>query len=542
MARILGLDIGPQAVRATLVRTALRSTEVVRYLEAPILPVGTPLAPGMGGVSPSQDAVASQNAADQAAANEEASDGGALAPPGPSKVAAVRTALGTLLGQLDRPPEQVIVALDGREASLRIVELPAGAAKKIAEVLPFELDELVPFEMDEAIVDYQPVDRTATLLRVLAAAVPKDRVAQHLAELKEVGVDPVEVAVGAAALDGLVRLVPELEGDEPRVLVEIRQDRTDVCVLVGGTCHFARTLTGGLEAIRSGGETLRRELKRTFAAYRATGAPPPERVYLCGEAARLPDAAIPWLADIVGQEVTLLQLPDAPGADPSLRPSFALATALAGRATHRGKRLNLRRGDLAHTRSGGLLRQHARLLAACAACALLAFGYSVWAQYTVLSEEQEQLRAQLAQVTKDIFDEETRSPVRARELLEGGRQTVDPLPKFTAYDVLDAISAAIPPEITHDTRRLTIEIDDETREGRFELQGTVASIAERDTIAANLEAHRCFTEIKPGPTSPGPGNERLNYRLEAEVHCPGDEPVLPDSGRRRSRRRSRGDR
>ncbi len=526
MARILGLDIGPLTVRGTLVRTAFRSTEVVRYLEVPIAPAGQPMesTPANGGPT------------------EGAGHPEALAHSGSSETNALRAAVETLVAQLDRPPDQVVVALDGREASLRVVELPAGAAKKIAEVLPFELDELVPFEMDEAIVDFQPVDRSETLLRVMAAAVPKERVAQHLASLKAVGVEPVEIAVGAAALDGLVTLVEELDGNEPRALVEIRQDRTEVCVLAGGTCHFARTLTGGLDSIAGGGEALRRELRRTFAAYRATGGPVPERVYLCGDAAHLPDAAVPWLADVVGQEIALLPLPEAPGIEPSLRPCFALATALAGRATHRGKRLNLRRGELAHTRSGGVLRQHARVLAVCGTCVLIAFGYSVWARYTVLSAEREQLRAQLAQITEDIFDEETRSPTRARELLEGGRQTVDPLPKFTAYDVLDAISGAIPPDITHDTRRLTIEIDDETREGRFELQGTVASIAERDTIAANLEAHRCFKEIKPGPTSPGPGNERLNYRLEAEVHCPGDEPVLPDTGRRRRRRSGRGSR
>ena len=537
MARILGLDIGPRTVRATLVRTALRTTEVVRYLEAHVAPSSTPT--GLA----ADPAMAEPGTGEAPEAPDTPRGLASLPGPLPSPEEPLRSAIADLFAQLDRPPDQVIVALDGREASLRVVELPAGAAKKVAEVLPFELDELVPFEMDEAIVDYQPVDRTETLLRVLAAAVPKERVAEYLAELRALSVDPVEVAVGAAALDGLIPLVGELAADEPRALVELRADRTEVCVLAGGTCHFARTLTGGMDQLLAGGEALRRELKRTFAAYRATGGAPFEAVYLCGEAAGASDAALPWLSEILGQEVARLSLPDAPGVEPIVRPAFALATALAGRATTRAKRLNLRRGDLAHTRSSGVLRQHARLLAGAAISVLLAFSYSVWARYTVLGEERQQLRAQLASVTEDIFDEETQSPTRARELLEGGRRTVDPLPKFTAYDVLDAISAAIPPEITHDTRRLTIEIDDETREGRFELQGTVASIAERDTIAANLEAHECITEIKPGPTSPGPGNQRLNYRLEADVHCPGDEPVLPESNRRRrSRRRSRDDR
>ncbi len=36
MARILGLDIGKNAVRGTLLRTAFRKLEVERYLQVPL--------------------------------------------------------------------------------------------------------------------------------------------------------------------------------------------------------------------------------------------------------------------------------------------------------------------------------------------------------------------------------------------------------------------------------------------------------------------------------------------------------------------------
>ncbi len=186
----------------------------------------------------------------------------------------------------------------------------------------------------------------------------------------------------------------------------------------------------------------------------------------------------------------------------------------------------------------GLLRTHGRMLAICAAAIFLSFVFATWARWSVLGDEQEELRDRLAAVTEELFDEETRSAEQARELLEGGTNVIDPLPTMTAFDVLDAVTKAIPPEITHDTRRLDIEIDDIAREGRFELQGTVASIAERDTIVAKLEEHECFTEVDPGPTSPGPGNEGLNYRLEVQIQCPNDEPLTPDDergGRRRGR-------
>ena len=498
MARILGIDLGKASVRGTVVRSTLRSTEVVQYLEQPF----TPAAPG------------------------EPNEG-------------LQTAIRELVGAISPPPDQVIAALDGRDASLRVIELPAGAAKRVGDVLPYELDELVPFEIEDAIIDHQPVDRGDTIMRVLATAVPMTRVGHRLSELKELGLDPSELAVGAAALDGLRHLLPELKGDKTQLLLMIDLDHTEVCILQAGACVFARTLVGGTEELRAGGRRLGGDLKRTLASYRASGGSALDEVFVGGEAALYPDSILPWVSELTGQEAHVLALPDSPGADPSVRPRFTTSTALAGRAVSRSRRLDLRQGEFAHTKAMSALRQHTRLIAVCAACILVSFVFSTWARYSVLADERDRLQEQLLEVTDDAFGEGTRSPTQARELLAGGRQSADPLPRFTAYDVLDAVSAAVPPDIKHDTRRLNIEVDDVQREGRFELQGTVASIAERDTIAANFEAHECFTEINRGPTSPGPRNEGLNYRLEATVHCPGDEPIIADersSRRRRSRR------
>lgn len=497
MARILGIDIGKASVRGTVVRSTMRSTEVVQYLEQPYTaaPAGEP--------------------------NES-----------------LQTAIRELISAISPPPDQIIAALDGREASLRIVELPAGAAKRVSDVLPFELDEVVPFEIEDAVIDHQPVDRSDTILRVMATAVPTTRVARRLGELKELGLDPSELAVGAAALDGLRHLLPELKSSKVQLILMIDLDHTEVCILRSGACVFARTLVGGTEELRAGGRRFAGDLKRTLASYRAAGGTPIEEIFVAGEAALYPDSILPWVGELTELEANVIALPDSPGADPSVRPRFATSTALAGRAVTRTRRLDLRQGEFAHTKTMSVLRQHTRLIGVCAACVLMAFVFSTWARYSVLADERDRLQEQLLEVTDDAFGEGTRSPTQARELLAGGRQSADPLPHFTAYDVLDVVSAAVPPDIKHDTRRLTIEVDDVEREGRFELQGTVASIAERDTIAANFEAHECFNDIKRGPTSPGPRNEGLNYRLEATVHCPGDEPIIAEerSSRRRSRR------
>lgn len=520
MARILGLDIGRSALRAVLVRASMRTVEIERFLEVPIAATTDPQ----------------------------------------GRAAALSEALSELIASFPRPADEVVVALDGREGSLRVVELPAGAAKRIAEVLPFELNDVLPFEIEDALVDHQPLDKTDTLMRVLAAAAPRARVETLLAELRASAIDPKEVAMGAAGLDGLRHLVPELNAPGPLVVASIGGDRTDVCVLEKGACAFARTTDGGVDLLSRGQQgQLAGALKRTLAAYRAAGHPPPTRLYLAGDGALYAETMLPWLHEQLGVEASLAPVPDAKATSPKPkggaappddltlgapppattspeRSVFAFAAALAARAATRGKRIDLRQGPLAYTKAIGTFRGQAKRIAIASTPVLLAFLFATWSRHAVLDEERQRLKAQLAEVTQEVFDEETRDPAAARALLEGGRRIADPIPKFTAWDALDAVSAAIPPEIQHDTRRLSIEVDDESREGRLELQGLVASLAERDTIAANFEAHPCFDEIKPGPTSPGPNNTGLNYRLEATLHCPGDEPIVAPDERRRSNR------
>jgi len=410
-------------------------------------------------------------------------------------------------------------------------------AKRVDEVLPFELEALLPFDADETVTTYQPLAEGETEIQVLAAAVPRDTVARHLDRLLSTGVDPKELAVGAAALDGLVPLVPSLGSDRPIAIVDMGADTTDVCFLAGGRCHLARTLTGGVDLLRSERRAqLGVRIRQTLAAFQAQDQRAPAALFLSGDGADVPLAA-DWLEEVSEVETRLLPLPAAPGASDEDRPRFARALALAGRGAYPGRRIDLRKGEFAYRRATGQLRQHARLIAFCSALVFVAIAFSIGARLHVLSAEGERLETDLATATEEAFGLAVQSPDRARELLEGGVTTEDPMPRFDAFDVLDAISGAIPPEIRHDTRRLEIEIDDEDQDGKFEIQGRVASIAERDAIVAQLDAHECFGEIDKGATSPGTNNQGLNYRLEVDVRCPGAGPPEGEAGSTGGRRR-----
>lgn len=504
MARILGLDIGNNTVRGALVRTAMRRAEVLQYVEVPLSLPSDPQ----------------------------------------GRAEALSSAIRSVAASFRPAPEGVVTAVDGSEASLRVVDLPAGAAKRIGEVLPFELESVLPFPVEEAVVDYQPIDRVGETIRVLATAAPRARISARLAELNDAGIDPRELAVGAAALDGLVALVPALQSPGPHVIIDVRETSTDVCILHNGKCELARTLSFGTDALMGTGSAdatssaFATALHRTMIAYRAAGGTEPATVFVAGQAATMGNVA-EWIGSILATEAHVLPLPPVAGADDMARAAFARAAALGGRLAGRGKRIDLRQGEFAMKRAMGALRQHARLIAICAGVVFAAFVFSTWARWAVLDGERDALREELAGVTKELFGSEIRSAAMAREQLEGGRAGTDPMPRFDAFDALHAMSSRIPGEVTHDTRRLVIEIDDEERSGRFEIQGTVDNQAAFDGVAAALDDHECFGEVTQGRTTPAPGQEKLNYQMEGAIRCPGDGPP-PGASKNRNARRPRG--
>src|SRR5215813_10577437 len=112
MARFLGIDLGTTTLRAALVRSALRRVEVERYIEIPLV----------------ED------------------------PGTPGRLPELAEAGRNLLLALPSSPDVIVAAISGKETSLRTVELPLAARKRIAEILPFELEGVLPYDPGDAVI------------------------------------------------------------------------------------------------------------------------------------------------------------------------------------------------------------------------------------------------------------------------------------------------------------------------------------------------------------------------------------------------------
>lgn len=479
MARILGIDYDRSALYGAVVRASFRKVEVERYVRVPLEPSSEEDA---GEARPLQDAM------DRMA-----------------------RALGT-------PTNAVCAALSGRQVSLRKITLPKAAEKRAAEVLVFELESVLPFDVDEAVIDHQPVGTHGDSADLLAAAVLEKHVEQRLAELSAGGIEARDLCPAPLYLENLAQQVAPLEST---LVLELRNDVTEVALVVGGHCRTARTLTSTPGSDEAQAARFLRSLQLTLSSFQASGEQAPERVLLTGPGAAIPEMA-GWLAAQLDLPVTLLNLP-APLAGKPSSPHHGRALGLALRGCDPGKRINLRKGRYAHAHAGPQWAKHANLLVTCGVAILVSVMFSLKAEQTILLDEQTMLQAQLAETTKTVFGKSA-STVGGAELLLKNPKGVDPLPRFDAFDALSVLSGAIEADVEHEVRRLRIEIGDDKRVGRIELQGKVSSLEQRDTIATQLDAHPCISELEQGKTSSVRGSDNIKYQLEAEIQCPGEGP------------------
>lgn len=487
MARLLGIDAGKTVVRAALVRTSYRRMVLEALGEAHV----------------------------------EASG---------SLTEAMRVAAAGL------KPDTCAVALSGEQSFYRRLELPAAAQKELANVLGFELEATVPFEISDAVFDYRLLRREpgSHVVPIFAALARTDDVRQRIAVVSEaLGQEPARVGTGALPLTNLTAVMPELErpfgGDDaatgPVAILELGEAHSDVVVMQGGEAIFARTLSRGTIGLPGTAPALARELRQTFSAFRAADGAPLAGMYLVGGGAST-QGAEHFLSTELG--ITILPLPTPrfegiTAEQQQMLPRFAKAVGLAVGLAGRARGLDLRRGPLEAERSYPFLREKVPLLAGLGAVILVSFGFSVVAEMRSLDAERESLVAQLASTTKEVFGEETDDPDKARVLLEQGPGAgdEDPMPRVDAFDVMVALSEAVPKEVTHDI------VDLDVNRGHVILQGTVPTNKDAEGIAEQMKAKKCFKDVKISRTNQS-GDNKQKYVLELDLKC--DDVKKPKTG------------
>jgi Tfp pilus assembly PilM family ATPase len=471
------------------------------------------------------------------------------------------------------------LALPGDMLTLRVLELPFADARKIEQVVGYELEGQIIHELHDVVLDHVVLSARGQVAdgnegcRALVVAARIEEVRAFLESTKACNVDARSLYV--APLLYRPQSPAVVIDDSPpgcRVIADIGHRRTNLCFVVGDEAVFARTLLDGGEAVTKGLvraskgtwtwdqaeqgkaqigfvassrrpaatnvevnvdtivrealQPLLRDLKQTLTHFATKDKAAVEEILLTGGGARLTglagyledELAIPVRPLIAPPEtregpdgLPIEAEPAAPEAD-----RFVLASTIADTGARGQRQLDLRRGEFQYRANFSIVRQRASHLMVLAASLFACIGIHATVTYRRLSAEQRVLKAQLQTATKELFGETRMEAVDVTAALKRSfRDEMAPMPKATAFDLLDDISSHIPP-----ADKVQVDIEDlDIKAKKTTMKGTIDSAAAVDEIVANLKGVECFEEISKGPISEVSGGAK-QFSLAIVSKCP----------------------
>jgi general secretion pathway protein L len=457
------------------------------------------------------------------------------------------------------------------------MQLPFADARKIDQVVGYELEGLIVNALEDVVFDHVVVAQSDEGSTVLAAAARRDDVAALLAATEALGTHPRALYAAPVVYRTLLPASPASaeEGAPPppcQMILDFGHARTNVCFVRNGETIYARTILRGgahitqtiakafeadldraeqakrsdarllvgespatplaakLDAVlREALEPLVRELRQTTASFRASAKADVDAVLVTGGTGRL-KGLLPFLEAELGAPARFLAVrpalaPDAAGEASDVSAvstssdeseSHALAAAIALAASRGSKEIDFRRGPFVYRASYSALRRSASHLVRLAVAILIFGGIDIGAKRSTLGDEQKLLVKQLKAATQELFGQPRDDAREVAELLRKGfREDLAPLPKATAFDLLDQISRRTPPA---DRVKLDIaELD--IRPKKTFIKGTVDSGAAVDEMAGKLKEVECFEDITKGAITEVSGGAK-QFTLTIASKCP----------------------
>lgn len=420
-------------------------------------------------------------------------------------------------------PDVVISALPGEFVAKRLLSLPFSDRRRLAQVVPFALEEHLPFPVDDAAVAFARVGRENANTLVIAAFARRVDVRNHLDLLGRAGLDPKLVTLGTLALAGLLARARN-GADTAHLVIDVDHGSTSMVLIdEGGTPRAVRTVGRGIEP---GGEVLPSPaaaaimgaVRQTLLAHQSNGKP--AELILTGVAATVPAVREQLSGGLsmsvhYADEFDCSPFFDGHGSTPV---TFApcLAMLLAEAPSHPLELLNFRHGEFAFIGGSGLhgpLRLTARLAAVALAFALINFLIAVTAGVRELHRVNREIAAVAAPAignadpaAADAMLKQKISTMRKRLHLMGGN-----LGHGSPLDVLLALSQAVPPRVPMQVNDLVVDFN------TLKIQGTAESFASVDQVKKALERSPLFANVSVEHASAGSDPSKIDFEIDTAL-------------------------
>jgi general secretion pathway protein L len=421
--------------------------------------------------------------------------------------------------------ESIAVTISGVGSYLLRIELPATALRQIEQIVPFELEARVPVDVEELVHDFT-VNRErgeSEAISVLVAAAHVTKVRSFIDDCRaSLGKEVERVGCGPLPLSNLIPYLPrDFSDDRATAILDLGEKCSDLIIMQQGRPAFARTISHGVDDLPASAEVLAASIHQTICSWVAQTDRVLSTLYLTGIGANVVGAES-YLSQHL--EISVLPLPK-----PSLSLSgdttwestmpYSKAIGVALGLGIRPLDPDLRSGPLAYQRGYAFLKEKAPLLAGLVTAMFISFLFASWAGLRSLNKEQVALKEELENVSQQVLGKALADPSEAHELLtkQKSLEESDPMPHMDAFDVIVAVSSAIPDTIMHD-----IEEFDMQRE-HVKMTGIVSTAEDAQQVASKLKEQRCFQEVKLSKVVQVVNSDRQKYGLEWDVRCPEDD-------------------
>ncbi|MFC1671750.1 type IV pilus assembly protein PilM [Planctomycetota bacterium] len=154
--------------------------------------------------------------------------------------------------------KRAVTAVSGRMVPVRYVTMPRMPEDKLREAIMVEANKYIPFDVDEAVIDCEmlaeePVaegEPQPSEVAVRLAAVKRDIIEEHVADLGGAGVYPIIVDHDCFALGNAFEFRELYKAESERekrviALVDVGGEKTSINVMQGLDSFFTREVPGG---------------------------------------------------------------------------------------------------------------------------------------------------------------------------------------------------------------------------------------------------------------------------------------------------------
>ncbi|MSQ47841.1 MAG: hypothetical protein EXR78_05530 [Deltaproteobacteria bacterium] len=481
--RILSLDIGTTTLKATVIESALRSCRVVGFFQHSRNP-------------------------DRSLAEDMQEF----------------CALHHLRG------DTVLSCVPGSFVTHRLLSLPFTNARQVSQAVPFELEALIPFRIEDLAIAEHIVQRTDEGTTVLAVAIPKTGLSEHLAALATAGVEPDTVSFAPVAALSLLSL-SGVHVTGTTALLDIGEQQSSVILLKDGVVCGIRTLDQS-DNEEDGGAVLVAALQWTLLALSGDAEHLPTRFFVCGDRADdvLLKQGLEQRFDAEVFSFTDFVLPAVAENDRSTQSAFAACLGMGLREAMAGSLLgiNLRCGEFSPRAQDDVLRHEwrrlGRLAAAVAVAAGLAVGmdiYSLNSRYQLLRQEVRRVfTAALPEVHTVVNEkaqlEEAIGALQQRYRLLRGVGTVSPL------EVLRQLSTALPENVSLDLEEWSFDED------AVRFRGNTSSFEAVESIKTAVTHLGLFREVQLKDVKTEPGTQKVAFGLQMLLKQDAQGPVAAE--------------